>query len=196
MNDISSITSLIRSIIDDEEKDCQDIYVASGSSDVFTLSESNINSIDSVLINDTESNVTYIEDLSHSKIRITSNLIIDDVVEFNYKAYTKYSNKEILANLKTALVHISINNIKQFSYDATNIYPTPENREANLIALITSILINPGNISYRIPEFSVSVPDDLNTFDKIRKVMSIYKKSSGSDYIFIADDNKDLNKGL
>ena len=186
MNNIATVISLVRSLINDDEVDGQDIIVYSGTGDLFSLSETNVNSIDTVLVNDTESGVTYTEILP--KIRITSDLIIDDVIEINYKCYSNYSDNEIKAYIKSALVHLSSSNIKEFTYDSIDLYPTPTSKEVNLIALLAATIINPTNISYRMPDVSITSPDKLSTFDKIQKILSIYKKSNDSDVMFVAED--------
>lgn len=189
MNNIATIEALVRCLINDEVETTADIFVYNGSSSVFTLTEASIVSVDEVMVNDTTSGVTYSVD--GVEVDVTSSLTMDDVVEIEYSAYKQYSSTEILAYIKSALVHLSLNNIKTYKIDSTNIYPVPTDGEANLIAMIASIIINPQNISYRMPDINVSVPKELPTLDKIRKVISIYKKS-GPGMFFIAEDKDNL----
>ena len=66
-------------------------------------------------------------------------------------------------------------------------YPEPLDEQANLIAMIASILINPQNISYRMPDVAVTVPKDLPTIDKVRKVIHTYKKD-GPGVFYLTED--------
>ena len=110
-----------------------------------------------------------------------------DVVEIDYSYYPNWSDTEIQAYVQAALVHLSVNNINTYKVDGTDIYPEPPDWEANLIALIASVLMNPQNISYRMPDIAVQVPKDLNTLDKIRKIIHMYKKD-GFGVFFLAED--------
>jgi len=186
MNDVTSTTTLTRALINDEEQTGIDVFVYTTSA-IFTLTEKNVNSISEVTVNGVESGVTYTESLSTGKLTITSDLTTEDVVEVTYAYNSNYSDNEILAYIKSSLIHMSINNLTTYIIDGTTIYPEPTDKSANLIAMLASILINPENISYRMPDISVAVPKDLNTLDKIRKVISIYKKDS-SGFMFVAED--------
>ena len=77
-------------------------------------------------------------------------------------------------------MHLSGNNYADFIYDSTedDIYPSYDERESNLIALVASILINPDNKSYRLPDISVNTPRDLPTNQKISKTIAVFKKNS------------------
>lgn len=186
MNNITSIIPVVRTLINDDEASKTDIFVYTSSS-LFTLTEKNITGIVSVSVNEVESGVTYDADIATGKVSITSPLSVDDVVQIDYTCYSNYSDTEITGYIKSALVHISINNVTTYFIDGVNLNPEPTDAEANLIATIASIIINPQNISYRLPDISVAVPKDLNTMDKIRKVIAIYKKDN-SGFMFIAED--------
>ncbi len=185
MNDLTTIIDITRSLVDDIEKSTSDIFVYSSSS-TFTLTEKNVNSIISVMVNDVESGVTYTLDLDTSRVLITSSLSVDDVVQIDYNYYSNYSDSELTAYVTSALVHVSVNNLITYKVEDTDMYPEPTDKECNLVALIASIIINPQNISYRMPDIAVSVPKDLPTLDKIRKVISIYKKD-GPGQFYIAE---------
>lgn len=183
MNDLTSISALTRILVDDAEKSTTDVFFYTTSS-LFTLTDPNANSITSVTVNGIESGVTYTAVLP--RLRITSTLHVDDVISIDYKSYKNWSDDELARYVRSAIVQLSINNFQTYKIDGTDIYPEPTESEANLIALIASILINPQNISYRMPDISVSVPKDLNTFDKVRKVIAIYKKD-GPGQFYIAE---------
>jgi hypothetical protein len=185
---ISEIITIIRNIINDNEVSNTDVFVATGTSSLFTLTEGNVNSIDSVLVNDVESGIEYVTSSDLVKVRIDSDLDIDDVVEVNYKCYSNYSDNEIIAYIKSAMVHLSVNKLNTYIVTGDSIEPEPEIAESNLIATIAGILINPQNVSYRLPDIGVTMPKDLNTLDKISKVIASYKRSGNIGEIFVAED--------
>jgi|WetSurSiteA1Bulk_404760.scaffolds.fasta_scaffold06841_3 hypothetical protein len=186
MNNITSIIPIVRTLINDIESARTDIFVYTSSS-LFTLTEKNIVGITSVMVNDIESGVTYEVDITTGKINITSPLSVDDVVQIDYTCHSNYSDTEITSYIKSALVHLSVNNVQTYYVEGVNLNPEPSDAESNLIATIAGIIINPQNVSYRMPDISVMVPKDLNTLDKIRKVIAIYKKDN-SGFMFIAED--------
>jgi len=186
MNNVTTIATLVRALVNDEEQTGTDVFVYTTSS-IFTLTEKNVNSVSDVSVNGVSSGVTYTVSLATSKISVTSDLTTEDVIEVTYAYNSNYSDNELIAYIKSALTHLSINNLTTYMIDDITIYPEPADKEANLIGLIASILINPENISYRMPDISVAVPKDLNTLDKIRKVIAIYKKDS-SGFMFVAED--------
>ena len=188
MNDVTTITSLVRALINDEEQTGTDVFVYTTSS-IFTLTEKNVNSISGVSVNGIESGVTYTESLSTGKFTVTSDLTSEDIVEVTYQYNSNFSDSELLAYIKSALVHISINNLTTYMIDGTTVYPESDDRTTNLISLVASILINPQNVTYRMPDINVVVPKDLNTLDKIRKVFAIFKKDGvGGGFFFVAED--------
>ena len=50
-----------------------------------------------------------------------------------------------------------------------------ENREENLVATITALLINPDNRTIRLPDITINVPNDLPTNEKISKTIAGFK---------------------
>lgn len=186
-NNLETIEPKVRLLINDNEKTGTDLFTYTSSA-IFTLTEPNATDVTSVTINGDESGVTYEYSTTTNKVSITSSLEVDDVIEIIYTYYGNYSVNEIYAYIKSALIHISANNYTTWTEEDGEIYPEPNDGEANLIATIASIIINPQNISYRLPDVSVSVPKDLPTFDKIRKAISVFKHD-GAGLFFIAKDD-------
>lgn len=189
MNDLVGISTIARILVADYSSPGTyiDTYTTTP---IFTVDESNVNTIVDVLINGHSSGVTYTVAQNNTQITITSTLNVGDIVEIDYTFYANWSNTEIQNYVQAALVHMSVNNIKTYNIsdsDQVTLYPEPTDGEVNLIALIASILMKPENISYRMPDIAVQVPKDLNTIDKIRKVISMYKKD-GSGQFFLAED--------
>lgn len=195
MNNFETIIPIVRVLIEDEASLKKDIFVYNGISTLFTLTEASVIEIESVLVNDVESGVTCAFDDVTKKIDITSPLIIEDVVEVNYSAYENYSDTEITAYIKSALTHLSVNNYKTFKVVSSSLYPEPTDAECNLIAMIASTIINPQNVSYRMPDVNITVPKDLPTSDKIRKIIASFKKNANADEIFITRDDLDVEYG-
>jgi len=188
MSYLTDVTDKVRNLVNDNLKSETDVFVYTGASTLFTLSEGNVDSIAEVLVNDTESGVTYTSSTNLVKLDITSNLEIDDVIEVTYNCYSNYSDSEILAYILSAFVYISTANFKSFSIQNNNIYPAPTIPESNLIALMASVLIDPQNVSYRMPDVGVTMPKDLNTYDKISKILSAFKRAGNVGEAFISED--------
>ena len=191
-NNLETIEPKVRLLINDSEKTGTDLFTYTSSA-LFTLTEPNINDITSVSINGEElgsGEYTFSSVINKLEIEEASGgtLEVDDVIEVIYTYYSNYSVNEIYAYIKSALIHISANNFTTWTENSGTIYPEPNDGEANLIATVASIIINPENISYRLPDVSVSVPKDLPTADKIRKAISIFKHD-GAGLFFIAKDN-------
>jgi hypothetical protein len=177
---ISTIKSKVRQLIGDNLVTVSDVFTY-GSNKTFSLTESNAVDVTNVYKNNVEmgdSEVSF--DTTNNKVTINLSLTSGDTIEVKYTCYQNYSDNEILAYIQAALIHLSLNNYYDFSYDSTDdaIYPEPELREDNLISIITSLLINPDNKSYRLPDISVNVPNDLPIHDKISKTIALFKKNT------------------
>jgi len=175
---LTSIESTVRNLIDDNLKTFKDIFTYS-TSPIFTLSESNPYSVSEAYVNsvvlssgewsyDNSSKVT----LSHP------DLTSGDTIEIDYSAYPNYSSTEIQSFIKASLVHISINNYKDFIVADSIIYPEPNDKEINLIAAITSVLIDKPVKSYRLPDVTVTYAETMTFQERIRAIISSYKRNS------------------
>lgn len=152
-------------------------------SKIFTLSESNISSITKVLKNGTElGSGQYSYDSTTNKIEITIDLIQDDIIEVDYN-YTKYSDTELNEYIRASLVWISIANCFDDDFeleeDISAVVPTPNNRELDLIVIISSILIKPNYTSYNLPNLKVTYPRNISKEDKIQKIIDKFKSGIG-----------------
>jgi hypothetical protein len=183
----TTIIALLRNVLGDNIKNGLDIFTYTTNPN-FTLSEPNAQAVSSVCVNDSISGVTYSYDSSLQKVIVTSPLLIDDVVEVNYTYYSNYSDNELTGYLKHALALISVNRYADFEIDATDgvtIYPIPSKSEGNLIATVAAIIINPENKSYKTPDFSVTMKNEMSTSDMISKTIGIFKKNSSGMYAII-----------
>jgi hypothetical protein len=174
---VSTIKSKIRQVIEDSATTETDIFTYE-SSKIFTLTESSAIAITDVLVNENTSGVTYTYNSTTKKVTITSSLTSGDTIQIDYTCYKNYSDAELLNYIQSALTHLSVNNYADFEYDIPDdaIYPDLETREENLIVMIASILINPDNKSLRLPNISISVPNDYPVNMKISKLIASFKR--------------------
>ena len=177
---VTTIKGKIRQLIEDNLVTEKDIFTYESSA-IFSLSEDNVVSVTNVYKNSVElTSGQYSYDSTTNKVTISTSLTAGDTIEIDYTCYNNFSNTELTEYIQSALVHLSINNYYDFEYDSTDdaIYPEPEKREENLIARVASILIKPDNVSIRLPDLSINVPNDLPTNDKISKVICVFKKDT------------------
>lgn len=177
---ISTIKQKIRFLIEDNSSLVKDIFTYEASA-IFDLSETNVISVTIVYKNSSElGSGSYSYDSETNKVTLTTSLIAGDTIEIDYTCYQNYSDSELLSYIQAALVHLSINNFYDYEYDTTSdtIQPEPEIKTENLIALIASIIIKPDNKSIRLPDLSITVPDDLPLNEKISKTIALAKRSN------------------
>ena len=186
---ISDIVPLVRYLINDNLLTTgKDIFTYTTSL-VFTLTETGVSSVTALFVNDV-AKTTYSYSSTTNKVTYSGSLTAGDTVEIQYSYYPNYSSTEISNYVRAALIHLSVNNYYTFTEDvSTYLYPEPTDEEKNLIAAVTAILIDPNNITYRLPDITISVPNtSLPTEDKIRRLISAMKKNSSGEF-FIVDDS-------
>jgi hypothetical protein len=173
---ISSITTLVRYLLGDNLKTQipGDIFTYENSK-IFTISESNASAVTDVLVNDASSAVAYTYSSSRQTVTISSALTIGDTIEVQYSYYPNYSDTEIQDYIHAAVIHLSTNNFYDYTISDDSIFPDPSVNEQRLIAIVTSLLMEPDNKTYRLPDLTINVPRDLPLHDKIRKAILINK---------------------
>ena len=172
---LTTITELVRYIVQDFARTASDIFTYENSS-IFTLSEPNIVSVSDVGINDVTSGTTYSYSSATNQVTV-SGASAGDTVEVFYSYYSNYTDTEIEGYIRAALGYISINRYADYQVLNSSVYPTPPEADKNLIAMVASILIEPDNKTYRLPDMSISVPfRSLLTPDRIAKTISIFKR--------------------
>jgi len=112
-----------------------------------------------------------------NKITFTG-LTAGNVVEIFYDS-SKYSDTQIGNYIRSALVYVSVNNYKEFEVNGSSIFPTPDEKESNVIALIACILIKPNISSYKTSEVSIVFEKAKCKEDKIIDVMRSVKTHNG-----------------
>lgn len=180
---LSTITTLVRYLTGDTAKSQVpgDIFTYDNSK-VFTLSESNATAVTDVLVNDVSSGVSYTYSSAKQKVTISSALTSGDTVEIQYTFTPNYSDTEIQDYINASIIHLSVNNFYDFTISDSTIYPDPTPAEQRLIAIVTGLLIEPDNKTYRLPDITVNVPKDLPLHDKIRKIIMINKLNTHGSF--------------
>lgn len=182
MSMLSNLRTKIRALVEDFTKIDFEILEYTNSK-IFTLSESNISSITKVLKNGSElGSGQYSYDSDTNKIEITTSLIQKDIIEVDY-SFTKYSDTELNGYITASLVWISINNCCDKDYeleeDINSIVPTPDNRDLDLISIITAIIIKPNYSIYRLPNLTVRYPRNKSKEEKIRVLIMQFNSGLG-----------------
>lgn len=184
---LSDITNSVRYLISDNSVTGSDIFTY-GASSVFTLTENNPIAITGVEINSSEiEDSMFSFDATYNTVTVNSSMSSGDTVRIIYTYYPNYSTTEINNYIRAAIINLSVNNYYTFTVDTDEeIYPTPTDQEANLIAMIAAILIVPDNKTYRLPDISISVSGTLSTDAKIRNAIAIMKKNSHGIFFMTA----------
>jgi len=181
------IITKVRNLLGDILKDEIDIFTY-GSSNVFTLTEDNIASIEAVLVNDVElGSGDYSYSSTTNKLAIDGSgvAVTGDTVEVRMSCYRNYSDNEITGAINASMVHISVAGYGNYelldeSGSGIIVSPEPEEKDANLIALIASIVLEPNNLSYKLPDLSVTVPNNSavsQTLEsQIKRIIASVKK--------------------
>lgn len=187
---IDKIRSLVGDLIDTTGRQVFQ-FLSVSSSKIFTLQESNVieNSI-KVYKNGIEwsdDNWTY----NPLTIQVVvdeetgEELEVGDSILVTFSFYKKYSDTEIIGNIKGAVSYLAVYKYKTFSHKSDNIiYPTPNETEENLIAIVASILMKGDIRQYRTPELTIIFNDNEPKEKRIMNVVRKFKKTYGEmEYI-------------
>jgi len=181
---LNDLISLVRNVIEDNSSTDTDVHTYENS-DIFTITESNVISVSEVRQNSSAlDSGDWSYDSSNNKITISASCSAGDSIEIDYSYYPDYSDTEIVGQLKSAIMYLSIFGYKTFEEIDGYIYPDPTSEEKNLIAAIAGILIKPDNIEYSLPDFRVKVPQSLPTRDIIKQTIAMFK-TKGHGIFFV-----------
>lgn len=180
---VSKITALIRNLINDNsQSDNESVSWTTGNS--MTLAQENVSSITSITKN---GDVVSTDDYSFSVSSVTVSFESgcspssgDTIIV--YYVYNKYSNSEILAYIKSALAYLSINQYHpnfELNTAEDSLYPIPSQEETKLIAMVASILIQPNWSRFTLAGTTTVFPRTKSKDDKIKEVISVFKRSNG-----------------
>jgi len=179
---LTKIRTKIRSLIEDNLKTDFETFTYSDTN-IFTISEENITSITTVLVNNVEIGTgDYDFNSTTNKITITTTgLAEEDNIEVNY-TYYKYSDTELISYIRSALVWMSLFGYGSTDYEIESnaVYPTPDNRTIDVIAIVSSILINPDWTKYILPNsVTVVYNNKLTKYQKLEKVLNRFSMGVG-----------------
>jgi hypothetical protein len=167
-------------------------------SNVFTLDESNVIAITDVYVNDASSGVTHSYSSTSNKVTISSSLTAGATIQIDYTYYPNYSNTELTGYIQAALINLSLNNYYTFKYDSTTdaIYPEPSDQQRNLIAVVTSLIIDKPINALRLSDITINFPSDEPLDAKISRAISHFKHDTHGIFGVIGnDDMGDVNNG-
>lgn len=157
-------------------------YESITSSKIFTLTEANVSASTIVVLKNgvvwAATNYSY--SATTGKLTVTGALVAGDSLEVDYSYYTKYSDNELRGFIKSSITYLAVEKYGTFAVKSDNvIFPTPNETEENLIALIASILIKGDIVSYRTPELSITFARGETIENKIKKFVRQFKKAYG-----------------
>lgn len=188
-NSVSSVTTIIRALIDDQNRlDGRDSFPPFSGDNVYTLTEDFVSeSTIAVFVNSTQlGSGDFSYDSDNNQVTITSVLNTDDNILITYNYFKKYSDTEIQGFLTSSLVYFT-----QYKYPKTffindednivacnNLDPTVD--ELYIIATVASILIDPQNIRINIPDLSLSAKRDKSDQQQIMETIRNFQNFIGA----------------
>lgn len=180
-NIATKIRTRIRALIEDLLKNESETFTYESGDKVFTLQEENINAISSVTKNGVAlGSGDYSFDSDTNELTISVALSANDIVIVKY-SYYKYSNTEIEEYIRASLVWLSIFDVSEndFELEDDDIYPEPDGRTSDLIALVASILIKPDWTEYRLPNVTLRYSGRIPKEDRIERLINRYTLGIG-----------------
>ena len=178
------IIEKIRSLIEDFGK--ADFHIFSyTNSNTFSLPEPNITSITNVLINGNplQSGESYDYDEVNNQITIDGvDFTTSHKIEVDY-IFNEYSDSNIKKFITASLVWLSIfgSCAQDYEFEDDDIYPSPDNKTCDLIAIISSILIKPDYHEYRLKDsLVVKCPQKIPKEDKIEQLIEKFNTGVGA----------------
>lgn len=122
-------------------------------------------------------------------------LVKGDNIIITFSYYEKYSDSELTSFIQANLPRFTQKRyFKTFYMNSINEVVTingvnPIQEEANIIAIITAIDINPNNITVRMPDFTISPEEKMSKSEQIDKILTEFKISLGKISFLEETDN-------
>ena len=188
VNSITSVTSIVRGLIQDPLRTDGRIAYTYKTSAVFTLPDPYLSSTTiAVFQNGVELTLTtdYTYDSDNNQITIIAALTADDSIVVTYSYYKKYSDNEIQGYLESSFVYfVQYKYKKIFEVDGSEIVAIggtkPDYKELYFIAIIASILIDPQNIKISIPDLSIDAKRDKSDQEQIKEAFNNFQSFLGT----------------
>jgi hypothetical protein len=188
---LRTIKAKVRKLIDDLPTTHTDVYSYNGI-DYFILREANVVSVESVSVNGQSSGISYTFDSTSNRVTINSGITLrtNDLIEITYTCYINFSETQLDGYVSCALDYLAIY-YKVFIIETdersgaesgvSEIFPTTTFAEDSLIAIVTSILINPKNVAISIPDVKIGPAEKSSTDQIIQRQIALYKKHNSKD---------------
>ena len=133
-----------------------------------------------------------------SFITTGKSLTSGDNIEIKFSYYAKYSDAELTDYIESSLLYFTQKRYKKLFYmDSNDVIKTyngdnPTKEEEYIIALISSINVDPQNVSLRTKECSMSAIESKSKSEQMDAVFSNWLKSTGTIEFFEDDNNYDI----
>ena len=197
--DVSFIKRITRTLLGDSlNTKGRNVYVYAGSSS-FTLSEDYPDSSTiKVYVNGTLLTSGWSYNSATNIVTVSSSLTTDDVIIITYSFYCKYSDTEITNYIEASFVYFN-----QFGYRKTFVLNSgrdevwsingdfPTLNEAYQIAVITTIVVDPKNVSIKTKEFSISAQEDKGQTELIGEAFQQF-----TNFLGIISFDEDLRRDV
>ena len=180
-NTVTKLRTRLRALIEDLSKKDTETFTYESGDTVFTLQEENINTVTSVTKNGVVlGSGDYTFDSDTNELTISVALSANDIIIVKY-TYYKYSDTELDEYMRASIVWLSIFDVSENDYEMEDddIYPEPDGRTNDLIALIASILIKPDWTEYKLPNLTVRYNGRIPKEDRIEKLINRFTLGIG-----------------
>ena len=180
---ITTILNKIRGLIADLEKSDYQSFTYSTSA-VFKIGRENVDSVTGVLKNGSAlSSGDYSYDSTTQEVTVSASLTANDIIRVNY-TYYKYSDTELKGYVRAALVYLSVYSYtltgdEDFELETDDIYPTPTNKDTDVIALIASIIVKPDYSLYKTSTVEVRYPRTMRKEERIKEFIQAARWAIG-----------------
>ncbi|MDX1371744.1 MAG: hypothetical protein R3321_04705 [Nitrososphaeraceae archaeon] len=180
---LDEIRKKVRALGEDISSKCPIETFTYSNSNIFKLCANNVIEVVEVLVNGNPlpSGDSFTLDSSTNSVTVDTTFTTGDQILITYKC-TKYTDSEIDEYIRGALVWLSIFSFcsdEDFELEGTEIFPTPSNKETDLISLIASILLKPDFSEYRTPILTVRFPKTMSKEDRIERLINRFKSGLG-----------------
>lgn len=191
---LAIIRQKIRALVEDAPAKSDIETFTYTNSTIFTITSCNVVGISKVLRNGAELGSGEFDfDATTNKLEIIlasgSEFAEEDIIEVDF-VFNKYSDAEIDEFLRASLVWISIfsgEGTTDYELEDEDIYPTPDNKSTDLMALVASILIKPNYSRYSLPNVTVVYPKTMDKDEKIKKLIMNFNAGLGCNGIIEFD---------
>jgi len=121
-----------------------------------------------------------------NKVTITSTLVKKDGIIITFSYYEKYSDSEITTYLSSCLNKFVVKRYPKYFYlnDSSEVVTmdgiNPTVEEANIMAIITAISIDPNNVNIKTRDFTITAEENESKSEQISRVFSEWMRDFGS----------------